>query len=73
MMTIIQALLPVALKILAMYFEKAETSKDQKQAYLDFVTKMQGTANQPAAIKSSYDAQIERLKKQIAEQNGGQP
>ena len=65
--TIITALLPFALKILSAYFEKVETSKDQKQAYLDFISKMQAKANQPAAIKTSFDAQVERLKKQIKE------
>lgn len=71
MMTIIQALLPVALKLLALYFEKVETNKDQKQAYLDFIQKMQSKATQPAEIKTSYDSQIERLKKQIEAEQGG--
>lgn len=70
--TLITALLPFALKILGMYFDKIEGDKDQKKAYLDFIQKMQSKANQPASVKTSYDAQIERLKKQIeAEQQGG--
>lgn len=60
-LTIISSLLPFALKVLGIFFEKAQVSKDQRQAFLNFLSVMQNSQNTPAKMKESYAEQIKRL------------
>lgn len=62
MMTIIAALMPYLLKLLGMYFEGKEASKEQREAYINFITVMQKDARTPADLKESYDEQLRKLK-----------
>lgn len=61
--TIISALLPFAVQIIAAYFERNKDKKEAREAFLSFVQKMQSSAGDSARLRSSYQAQIDRLKK----------
>lgn len=62
MMAIIEALLPFAVKLIGAYFEKRQDKVEARQAFLAFVEKMQSHAGDSARLRSSYQAQIDRLK-----------
>lgn len=61
--TIISALLPFAIQILTAYFERNKDKKEAREAFLSFVQKMQSGSGESARLRSSYQAQIDRLKK----------
>lgn len=63
MMTIITALLPLALQIISMFLAKNKDKQEAREAFLVFVQKMQNSSGESARLRSSYKAQIERLKK----------
>lgn len=66
-MSIVNALLPLALQIIGLWFEKNKDKKEARAAFLAFVEKMQATSGSSARLRSSYQSQIERLKKQEAQ------
>jgi hypothetical protein len=63
MMTIITSLLPLALQIISMFLKNNESKKEAREAFLVFIQKMQNNSGESARLRSSYKAQIERLKK----------
>lgn len=62
-MTIISALLPLALQIISMFLKQNSDKKEARDAFLIFIEKMQNNSSESARLRSSYKAQIERLKK----------
>lgn len=60
--SIIASFLPFAIKILNMYFENNEQSKDARAAYIKFLEAMQGSQSTPAKMKESYEEQLRRLR-----------
>lgn len=60
---IVTALLPIALRILAMFFDKKVNDVESKQKFYDLVKDLndKGIATIPASLKKSYDAQSARL------------
>jgi len=62
MNSIIAALLPFAIKIIASWFEKNEQKKEARDAFLKFVEAMQKSGSDSARLKKSYEEQLERLR-----------
>lgn len=63
--TLVSAFLPFAIKIITAYLEKNEDKKEARKLFLQFVEKMQSSAGDSASLRSSYQAQIDRLKKGV--------
>lgn len=61
-MTLVNAFLPFAIKIITAYLEKNEDKKEARKLFLQFVEKMQSSSGDSATLRSSYQAQIDRLR-----------
>ena len=66
MIAIISSILPYLLKLIGVYFESKEASKEQRQAFLEFVKAIQPQAGESAKARESYDEQIKRLQEIIS-------
>ena len=62
--TIIQALLPLAIKILMNYFAKVEDEREDKKAFLNFIEAVNKTSGHSAKMKLA-----EKLKERKATLN----
>lgn len=62
MTSIITAILPFAIKIIAAWFAKNEEKKEAREAFLKFIEAMQNDSTGSAGLKSSYQQQLERLR-----------
>lgn len=67
--TIITSLLPFAIKLITMFFEKNESNKEAKVAFLNFISVMEQHSGNSAKLRISYKEQIERLKDAINKKN----
>jgi len=65
MISIIASLIPLIMKLLGVYFESKQASKEQRQAFLEFVKAVQPQAGESAKARESYGDQIKRLQEQI--------
>jgi len=65
-LTIITAVLPLLMKLIGMFFESKSASSDQREAFKEFIDKMQKSPSTPANLKLSYDEQLKRLREDIS-------
>lgn len=70
MIAIISSLIPLIMKLLGVYFESEKASKEQRQAFLEFVKAIQSQAGESAKSRESYGEQIKRLQERINQENG---
>lgn len=68
MITIIQALLPLFLRLIGMALDKGEYTKEQRESFVAFALSMQKSQTVSAEIHNSYEEQIEKLKKKVMEE-----
>lgn len=60
--TLITAFLPFAIKIITAYLEKGEDKKEARELFLKFIEKMNNNAGNSTSLRTSYQAQIDRLR-----------
>lgn len=66
-LTLLQAGLPLAVRLITAYLDKVGASNEQKKAFMGFLETMEVHPGVSVKLKLSYRAQKERLEKIIAE------
>ena len=61
-LTIIEFLIPVAIKLLGMFLDKKQADKEMMQRFYEFVEKFDKEYFNSVKLKRSYEAQLERLR-----------
>lgn len=72
-LSILSALVPLAVKIIMAYIERNELDNVTRQRFLDFIESMEGSMKVPSNIRKDYQKQGDRLReriKKIKEQEG---
>lgn len=69
MQKIILMVLPVVIQFISWLLSKQKNNEEAKRAFLAFVEKMQEHSGNSVNLRSSYKAQIERLRAQNVKPN----
>ena len=72
MISIIAALMPLFIRLIGQVLDSKEFTTEQKEAYLNFVDKMQLTQDGSAKIAQSYDSQVDILRAKIEAEKAAQ-
>jgi len=64
-LSIISALVPIAVKIIMAFLDKKDTDNVTRQHFLDFVDSMEKSMSTPSNLRQSYRKQGDKLRERL--------